>query len=60
MRNGHREMAGSDGYKFIGKGLYSVPEAARLTNVPSARIRRWLSGYRRAGGDLARPAILAR
>jgi len=26
-------------------GIYTVPEAARLTKVASPRIRRWLSGY---------------
>lgn len=26
-------------------GVYSVPEAARLTGVPPLRIRRWLRGY---------------
>jgi uncharacterized protein (DUF433 family) len=32
-------------YHFIGVGVYSVPEAARLTGVSAARIRRWLKGY---------------
>ncbi len=27
-------------------GIYSVPEAARLTGVSTSRIRRWLCGYR--------------
>lgn len=31
--------------EFIGLGLYSVPEAARLTAVSASRIRRWLNGY---------------
>lgn len=29
----------------IGKGVYSVREAARLTGVTPGRIRRWFSGY---------------
>lgn len=29
----------------IGVGVYTVPEASRLTRVPAARIRRWLRGY---------------
>lgn len=33
----------------IGKGIYTIPEAARLAQVPSARITRWLSGYERSG-----------
>jgi uncharacterized protein (DUF433 family) len=32
-------------FRFIGRGLYSVPEAHRLTGVPAARIRRWIHGY---------------
>ena len=32
--------------KLVGVGLYTVPEAARLTKVPSPTIRRWLFGYR--------------
>lgn len=30
---------------FIGAGIYTVPEAARLTRVSPPRIRRWLKGY---------------
>lgn len=30
---------------LIGLGLYSVPEASRLTGVSAGRIRRWLAGY---------------
>lgn len=30
---------------FLGVGLYTVPEAARLTRVSPNRIRRWLRGY---------------
>ena len=32
--------------KLVGIGLYTVPEAARLTKVPQPTIRRWLFGYR--------------
>ena len=32
--------------KLVGVGLYTVPEAARLTKVPNPTIRRWLFGYR--------------
>lgn len=35
----------TNGYRLIGVGLYTVPEAARLTSVSSDRIRRWLRGY---------------
>jgi uncharacterized protein (DUF433 family) len=30
---------------LLGVGLYTVPEAARLTGIPQARLRRWLRGY---------------
>ncbi len=30
---------------YIGVGLYTIPEASRLTGVSSQRIRRWLQGY---------------
>lgn len=37
---------------LIGRGLYTVPEASRLSNVSPARIRRWLRGYRyKAAGE---------
>lgn len=32
--------------RLIGIGLYTVPEAARLTRIAVPRIRRWLGGYR--------------
>lgn len=33
-------------FRYIGRGIYSIPEASRLARVPAARIRRWLIGYR--------------
>jgi uncharacterized protein (DUF433 family) len=30
---------------FLNTGIYTVPEAARLTRVSTGRIRRWLRGY---------------
>jgi uncharacterized protein (DUF433 family) len=33
--------------RFLGKGLYSVPFAAKLTGVSEAKIRRWLFGSSR-------------
>jgi uncharacterized protein (DUF433 family) len=32
---------------LVGKGIYSVPDAARLVAIPSARINRWLGGRTR-------------
>lgn len=31
--------------EFIGNGIYSIPEAARLTKVSNPRIYRWIRGY---------------
>lgn len=31
---------------WLGVGLYSLPEAARLAQVPTNTVRRWLQGYR--------------
>lgn len=44
-----------DAGRLLGIGIYSVPEAARLTGVSADSIRRWLWGYRfrsRHGSDL--------
>ncbi len=30
---------------WVGIGVYSIPQAARLSGVPSQRIRRWVRGY---------------
>jgi DNA-binding transcriptional MerR regulator/uncharacterized protein (DUF433 family) len=42
-----------DFLKLLGVGLYSAPQAAKLTGVSTQRIRRWLAGYhfRNASGD---------
>lgn len=44
---------------LLGKGIYSVPEATRLTGVSGATIRRWTRGYRRIRRGQARlhPAL---
>jgi uncharacterized protein (DUF433 family) len=39
---------------IIGVGVYTVPEASRLTGVPRARIRRWLMGYEFGRGETRR------
>lgn len=31
---------------LLGIGIYSIPEAARISHVPASYIRRWLWGYR--------------
>lgn len=44
---------------LLGVGIYTVPEAARITKVRPARIRRWLRGYefRSPGGTRTSPAV---
>ncbi len=39
---------------FLNTGLYTVPEAARLTRVSIGRIRRWLKGYDFRSGERLR------
>src|SRR5437870_1367856 len=58
VRHGRR-MAAPD-FRFIGKGVYGVPDAARISAVPAARIRRWLIGYQRPGDRRMRPAVMER
>lgn len=44
---------------LLGVGLYSVHEAARITRIPAAHIRRWLWGYRyRVAGQLHEKSAL--
>lgn len=45
---------------FIGLGIYTIPEAARLTKISKGRIRRWLAGYEYKQNGYRRllPAIL--
>lgn len=40
-----------DAPALIGIGIYSVPEAARITGVSAGRIRRWVRGYSFRSGD---------
>lgn len=39
-------MKTTQNYRYIGRGVYSLPEASKLTGIPAARLRRWLEGYR--------------
>jgi uncharacterized protein (DUF433 family) len=43
--------------EMLGKGIYAVPEAARLTGVSGQRIRRWLRGYSRQAGGKERISL---
>jgi uncharacterized protein (DUF433 family) len=40
-----RKRASVSTTQLVGAGIYTVPEASRLTRVSAARIRRWLKGY---------------
>lgn len=46
-------------HSYLGKGIYSVPEASRLTGIRSNQIRRWLTGYQRTtkSGTAVQPSI---
>lgn len=48
-------------FRLIGRGLYSLPEAERLTGVPRSRIRRWTAGYsfRYRGERIYSPPVVA-
>ena len=50
------------GNQYFGVGIYPVPEAARLTRVPSTRIRRWLLGHKRRyrGSEVVDPPVIER
>src|SRR5579862_2493313 len=47
---------------LLGVGIYTVPEAARLTRVSPSRIRRWIRGYTYAtgAGSKASPPVWQR
>lgn len=34
-----------DAVEFVNVGIYSIPQASRLTGIPMARVRRWIKGY---------------
>jgi hypothetical protein len=37
--------AGTQQYRWIGRGVYTTAEASRLTGISAGRIRRWMQGY---------------
>src|SRR5436305_13992088 len=57
-----QESRGYEGESLLGLGVYSVPEAARLTGVSSRHIRRWLQGYSYSAGGASHtsPALWRR
>lgn len=47
--------------ELIGIGLYTAPEAAKLTKIPTQNVRRWILGYqykRRSGGKRRMPPVI--
>jgi hypothetical protein len=59
VKTRHASIAQSR-HAFIGAGIYTVPEASRLTGVFAARIRRWVKGYTYVVGDkvlASRPVV---
>jgi DNA-binding transcriptional MerR regulator/uncharacterized protein (DUF433 family) len=47
-------------YQYIGRGIYSIPEASRLSGVNARSISRWIGGYRTSshGGSFVGTAVL--
>jgi uncharacterized protein (DUF433 family) len=45
---------------YLGVGLYSLPEVARLLQMPSATLRRWLLGSASMVGNLNTPPLVRR
>jgi uncharacterized protein (DUF433 family) len=43
--------------KYVGVGLYTVPEAARLLGVSAGKLRRWAQGYKLAGHRRSEPVL---
>lgn len=45
---------------LLGRGVYTIPQAARLARVPAASIRRWMFGYRYdyRGQTVERPPVV--
>ena len=44
-------MALDRGANWLGIGIYTATEASHLLTLPAATVRRWLRGYRSAGGE---------
>jgi uncharacterized protein (DUF433 family) len=53
-------MSKQQAYRLVGHGIYTIPDASRLTGVPASSIRRWTLGYEyvRHGERRRLPAIV--
>ena len=38
-------------HNLLGRGIYSIPEAAHIIGMPTARVRRWVNGYHSSTKD---------
>src|SRR6266851_4075429 len=48
----------TDCYQWIGSGLYTVAEAARLTGISPGRVRRWMRPFVRRGEPRTSPPLI--
>jgi len=51
------ETSPVEAHRYLGIGLYTVPEAAHLLGVPTAKLRRWAEGYTFARGRYSAPLL---
>lgn len=52
----------TNGFHYIGVGLYTVPQASSLSHVSTGRIRRWLKGYTfrtKSGAHTSPPVVVS-
>lgn len=54
-------MDGAADTSLVGVGIYTIPQAAQLSEVPVKTVRRWLFGYRYRyrGQDVRQPSVVA-
>jgi len=54
MNNQRKIFLGTGGFlgkvNFLGKGIYSIPYASKLTDIHTAKINRWVKGLNRKDG----------
>ncbi len=48
----------TDCYQWIGSGLYTIAEAARLTGISPGRVRRWMRPFVRRGEPRTSPPLI--
>lgn len=50
------ELVKDEASHLLNAGLYTVPEAARLTKISTGKIRRWIKGYHFKSAGTVRPS----